>query len=250
MKSPSYQSTPWGSTFEEFCRRAVSALLEKEGQTSYRWRKGAEPPDYFLEVNGMTIAVEMTSIHGSGEVGGEQLPWPEIEAVAAKKVRPMLRGLEVTYPNAGVHVVTLEPFPNTSDHLPEIKAGLRQYLEMNKELTKTEGERTIWRHGPARITARRVKLGATRFSTPLYLNEGRVGPLSDRIGEILGHAVRRKIDKLKGVEDPKALVILDRHLSCDLSTWREELPSESSTFFFVARVQSEVAEWVLPPRWQ
>lgn len=250
MHSPCDQSAPSGSSFEEFCRRAVSVLLEMEGHTPYCWRNGAQPPDYFLDVHNMSIAVEMTSIHGRGAVGGKQMPWPQIEAEAETKVRPMLRSLEAAYPKAGEHIVTLEPLPDTSNHLMAIKAAVMKYLEMTKELSETAEEQTIWHHGAACIKARKVKPGATRFATPLYLNEGRIGSLDYRLEEFLAQAVESKIDKLVPVKDPKALVILDRYLSQrDLSIWREALPREASTFAFVARVQSEVAEWVLPPPW-
>lgn len=230
--------------------RILSQLLDKEGHTPYHWRPGTEPPDRFLDVHAMTIAVEITSIHGSGVVGGEQLPWPQIEAEIEKKVRPMLRCLETDHPNAGVHLVTLEPLRDTASYLPAIKAALSAHLERTIDLSETKRDETIWRHGPARITAKKVKPGETRFATPFYLNEGRSGRVDHRLEELFHDAAKGKLEKLAEVAAPKALVVLDRYLSQrDLLSWREALPPEASTFVFVARVQSEVAEWVLPPRW-
>jgi hypothetical protein len=229
---------------EELCREAVSRLLQQRGIEDL-WKEGTEPPDWFLEVAGQLFAVEVTSIHGSTNLGGREHTWVQLSNELAPFSKDICREVEARVQIPGWFTVNFPAIPHIKNHRSAIVEALVDYFEDSDSAPHFCGWHTVLRLERREVAVYRISEKGSTLDQRLLLTGAAISRLDDQLSEILPRIVSKKALKMRNITSPSILVILDEYrFQRSVEEWRARLPPEVSCFMAVVRVQQGNAEVV------
>jgi hypothetical protein len=230
---------------EELCKEAVSKLIKENGGSPH-WEEGPDPPDYFVEIDNVKYAVEVTSIHGFTELENKRYTWTQLSNELLDFGQEICDQIELKVTVKGSYFLSLPPLPSLKDQKSKILKCALNFFNLNSLNTGVTSKNTIFKIKNKEVEIWKVKDTGSAI-TPMSLPGGAlITRREEQLSGLLKVAIESKIQKLKGFNYPKILVILDRYgFERSKDEWKDNI-SESSTNFFksIIRVQNNNAQYI------
>jgi hypothetical protein len=224
---------------EELCREALDTLLKQRGIQGL-WKEGTEPPDWFLEVEGQTFAVEVTSIHGSTNLDGRDQTWVQVSKELTSFTNNVCSEVEGRVQVPGRFTVRFPAIPNIKTHRSAMVQALVKYFETPALTSNLHEWHTVLRLEGREVAVYKMSETGASLAPQALLTGTAISRLDNKLSEILPVVVLRKAQKMAKIDYPAILVILDEYgFQRSIEEWQARLPPEASRFMAVVRVQWE-----------
>lgn len=235
--------------FEEICKRSFDTYLSTNvGAGHVAWRRGEDPPDYYVRVDGVTYAVEVTTVMEMVMVDSTQFPVASIvrsvyDLACEVEKQALLEGAL-----RGHYAITIpRPIPNFTRLRPRMKERALDYIRRTKVEVSAAPEVILeWRRHEC--TIQKASDSSPKVST--------VGPMT-AVGfevefkreacRLLDIAITTKADKLSHLSLPRILLLLNEYHIVDSRHYKECIPTLTSLddFHTVFIVEDEATGYVL-----
>jgi len=230
------------SKIEELCKNSFEKnLKDKFGFKNINWELGDEPPDYFLYLNNRKYAVEVTTIMESIELYDKKFPIATIYISLINLVKEIKdESIKRGYLNGNYGIAFNKPITNLISHRQTIKENAIDYIRTTKE-EESARPQYIFRE-------ERENISILKLSDKIN-NVGNIGPprakwhpkAKEEGFSLLKERIYTKTYKLKDIEMPKILLLLNHHLFLDLKDYEDfELTEEiEHNFKIISIIQNE-----------
>jgi len=227
---------------EEFGKSKFDEFLKSLSlDNNLTWEKGDEPPDYYLYINGNKYAVEITTLMEKVSIGDNIPPIPTkgIEG----SLRSFVKNVEETakkngYLNGVYTVSFLRHIHGFKEIKEELKNSLLEYIKNTKNL-ENHPEKEVFRqriggicdisknHNKSnRVDSNGIRLGWGEVDSYKLPKE------SDVSYQLLKERIDNKMGKLKKINEPKILILLDNYHFAESEVYRNNILHISSIDFF------------------
>ena len=229
---------------EEMGRKALDSLLREYGEDR-EWTKGTEPPDYYLNFKGRRLAVEITSIHGFTDLNGRKYPWIELEKHLLPFGDDICAKIESKVRVDGCFFITFPSIPSLEKRKAEILRGLTGYFQTEACETDRISSQAVLRIEGREVSVMKISEEGSGLIAGTLPTGAFITHREDQLQELLTGAIETKSKKLRKIEEPAILVILDYYgFQRGIDEWRERLSNEAPNFEAIVRVQGGEAELV------
>src|SRR6266545_1912435 len=209
---------------EAMARDAFAASLRAAGVLEARWRRGKEPPDYYLRVGPAAYAVEVTRIMDKHAVGGSSHSTHGVRAALQELSQRVDREALGAGVLSGTYCMTLAPVPNLRGIARELVAGPRVVL-----LPLPLGRKIAIQ----KVAASPNHVGAVMLIGPVK----RAHVVQDDLRRLIRESLERKRARLARVRLPRVLLLIDSYVYGDLEHWRAAAAQlDLAGFHTVARI--------------
>ncbi len=216
---------------EELCKSRFENFLKGSSTTGpLSWEDGGEPPDYYLTIDGIRYAVEVTIVMETLEVGTSTMSTKAVMASLGNfvdEVELIARKQSILH---GTYVVLFsKPITNFRDVKDTIRNALLAYIESTQVLGKAP-QQVIFKRGRQTCSIEKIHSQADRIHKPGPTNGKREGDAALEICELLKNKLDEKLYKLRNVQPPKIVLLYDAYLFADPSMYRDCTSVLSSLF--------------------
>jgi hypothetical protein len=237
---------------EEFCRGQFDTFITQfVAPSEVAWEEVAqrdEPPDYYLLLGNTKLAVEVTTLVELDSVGtSSPLPHFQIRRVLEQFVDKIEetakeRGLQ------GNYLVSFSaPIDNFAAVQDEIQHKLLEYIWSTRGLEtaslKIVFERVVSQQRPQQCGIQKLGSKRNRVVTGGPIWPKWEGEAAQGICDLLRESLNAKADKLKGIEEPRILLLLDEYPFADRQMYESCVHRLSSLVHFhtvfIVRDQNE-----------
>ena len=233
------------SESEEFCKDSFDKYLKKViSASTIFWKEvEKEPPEFYLSVNGMVYAVEVTILMQKVDVRAKKdLPVgivrdllnkfviDEVEAVA--KVNSWLQGTYL--------VSFSKPITDFAKHKDLIQSNLLDYISAT-QAANIAPPKLVYKHNRQKCLIEKVhdeenKVGMGGPVISRWENETLV-----EVKQLLDNRLDEKQYRLRNITHPKILLLHDKYYFADLEVYEACIPTVSSlesfhTVFIVGNI--------------
>lgn len=224
---------------EEFAKEAFSRFLKARGVGGFTWNLGSQPPDWFLELDGVRYAVEVTQVMEFLTIGERRLT--ERGAVEALK-----RFLDNTEREAlkmkilhGLYCVHMTPLPDFSAITEKLQERLFAFIESTANVERTEIVK-IWRGRKGQHWfVQKVRSGGAGLAETMSIGGVKwEAEISSELRGLIAAAVERKLTAAQQLDFP-VLLLVDAYHYADPKLWSSLLADmDAQPFHTIARVFS------------
>ncbi|HXV63934.1 MAG TPA: hypothetical protein VEK15_24760 [Vicinamibacteria bacterium] len=226
---------------EEYCKDTFSTFLARHfAGSQVSWSEvpqNEEPPDYYLTIDGKRYAVEVTSLIDDVIIG-ESVRMSNVGARRSLVTlcEDMKRNLAERGLLFGAHVMTLQPIEGLRDLRPLIEKRVIEYVQRTR-FEKAAAREVLVRKGRARIAIQKHHDQSDQLYWVISGGAKWEGQMRHDIARLLEEALRDKRRKLREVETPIILLLLDRYHHGSAEMWKDAADdSEFGGFQIVARI--------------
>jgi len=205
---------------EQFARTCFDRHLKALGLKGVRWRKGRNPPDYYLTAGSFSFAVEVTQVMESVEVGALKVTERgALAALSALEDEIEARAREAGTLN-GAYALHLSPIPNLRTARRSLILGALAYIERTRYRDTADVE-TLARG----TRGRDISIQKIGSSTSLVGSTKSIGGAKWRVEvqreltSLLTTAVERKVTRLRRGRIPKVLLLVDAYSYAESTDW-------------------------------
>ena len=195
---------------EEMGREALSTLLKHFGAEGI-WKEGPDPPDWFLDVAGQPIAVEITSVHGSTEINGRGHTWLQLSKELLRFAEEVCSEVETRAPIEGCFVVSFPAVPRIKSQRSAIVQALTVYFETLGSTSSPGSWHTVLSLEGRDVAVYKIRDAGSSLISQALLTGAVISRLEDQLSEILFRTVSSKALKMSEIPYPAILVILDEY---------------------------------------
>lgn len=234
---------------EEFCKVAFSLHLQRQSYKEMEWRevsRSEEPPDYMLNIADRKFAVEITTLMEVEETGGFRYPSQALDISLRRFCERLERDAKKANILSGLYILGLEPIANLKVREPGIRRRIFDYMERTKAVNISPCE-TLARDGINRIDIQKWGNYKNCLAPVISRGEGTwEGEIKSAARRILYEALERKRWKLRKIQLPKILLLLDRYHCADAESWTNAAREINfDGFHAVARIWQDASTLVL-----
>jgi len=239
---------------EVLAKGGFRTLLVSVGIFDARWRRGRDPPDYYLRVNGKSFAVEVTRAMQATEVGMVRLPEHGWRAALSQFVKDIQNKAEREGILSGTYGMQLAPIPDLRRRRPELLASALRYIARTTFADTAPPEKLASvPHGHS-ITIEKVGAARDYVGAVIMIGTAKRSVQIERdLTRILTERLREKTRRLSRVRLPRILLLVDSYIYGERDHWQavaEQL--DLAAFHTVARIPDFNRCQVLrteEPRW-
>jgi hypothetical protein len=227
---------------EEFCKAQFDTFIKQFFTLSeVTWEEVAqrdEPPDYYLFLGNTRFAVEVTTLMELVSVGASSpLPHFQIHRLLEQfidRVEEIAR--EEGYLQGNYLVSFSTPIDNFADVRDGIRDKLLEYIQSTSGIETSPleivFERIIPQQRPQQCGIQKLGSKPNRVigGGPVWVKWE--GEAAEDICDLLNESLNTKADKLKGVGEPKILVLLDEYRFADRQMYEDCVHRLSSLAHF------------------
>ena len=223
---------------ESHARDVFRTMLHELGTTTQHWRRGREPPDFYLRTADRSYAVEVTRVMEVHQVGNQSSTTQGVRHalnVLARRIDSAAKARGVL---SGTYVLRLVPIPELSRREPEILERALLYISDTRDLASAPagilGLGTLARHVTIKkVDARHAQVVAGIGIGPLKRDSTVVSDLQ----RLVGASVEDKRAKLRRTRLPRILLLVDSYIYGEARHWREAVATLDLTgFHTIARI--------------
>ncbi len=204
------------NTLSEF-QKFLSQLLP---QSSFIWEdvpQEKEPPDWYLTIDGKLYAVEATTIVVDLEISPNmKIPEPKVTNTLVRFVKEVEDQAKYRKILKGCYLIALSPIANLSEHHDKLMEELLNYIQ------KTKNEIQLEKHKPFsnnQISIQKVDCDNDRVGHMVFLGVKSDRDSQDELESKIHEALKSKTNKLKGISNPKILLLFDDFHYSHISDW-------------------------------
>lgn len=229
---------------EELCKDAFDSLLRENGLEAH-WLDGREPPDWFLDIGGKRIAVEVTSIHGHTNLGDASRSWTGLSKELLAFGAGVCKEVESRISIPGLFLIPFLSTPMLKKLRKKLVTALVAYFEKDALLVDTMTPQIVLYAEGRKISVWKVNEEGCALVAQALPTGGFITSQDDQLRNLLASTIKKKAEKLKMVDKPMILIILDLYgFQRSIEEWRTRLPHETSCFEALVRVQGKDAELI------
>ena len=206
---------------EAMARDAFRNALQRAGVRDTRWRRGREPPDYYLRVGGRSYAVEVTRVMEEHTAAGVPIPTHGVRASLERLSQAIEREALRAGILSGSYGMTLAPVPNLRCVAPQLIAQALRYIGATRLVA--HAPRTILVALPQgrKIAIQKVGASPNRVAGIMLIGPVKRGPLvQQELIRLLSECLERKRKSLSRVRLPCVLLHVDSYVYGELAHWR------------------------------
>ena len=232
---------------EDFARETFERFLKARCHGGTLWSTGGEPPDYDLEVDHVSYAVEITQIMGSIELAGQHISArATIESLRRFVSAVEWRAVDLGILTGGYHLHVC-PVPNLRQVAEELTSRILTYVAATTSGRATE-PKVLWR-GRRGQSWRLARVSEERqYIAPTFSVSGvkRQGDINADLGRIISTTLTSKARKLAGITRPVIVLLIDAYHFGDEDNWMAAVRDATwEPFHTVVRVFGEYGCQVL-----
>lgn len=219
-------------------RDAFGASLRAAGVLDARWRRGREPPDYYLRVGPAAYAVEVTRIMDKHAVGGFSHSTHGVRASLQQLSHTVEREAFRAGVLSGTYGMTLAPVPNLRSVGPGLVAGALEYIEATRALAAAPRVVLLPLPQGRKIAIQKVADSPNRVGAVMLIGPvKRAHVVQDDLRRLIRASLERKRARLSRVRLPRVLLLIDSFVYGDLEHWRAAVAQlDLAGFHTVARI--------------
>lgn len=223
---------------EAMARDAFRQALRVAGVVDMGWRRGAEPPDYYLRVGRTSYAVEVTRVMERHAVGSLSLPTHGVRASLEELPRAVERAALRAGILSGSYGMTLAPVPNLRAIAPQLIAGALRYLGATRFASEAPRELLLGLREGRKIAIQKVACAPDRVGGVMFIGPvKRAHRVHQDLVRLLGESMAKKAARLARVRLPRVLLLVDSYVYGELDHWRCAISALDVTrFHTVARI--------------
>lgn len=197
---------------EELAKSAFTKFLNtRPEQYKITWvavPQEFEPPDYYINIEGMRYAVEVTAIIDQIEINGRAYSSLDISSSLRKFIDELEAIVKSKNMLRGGYAVGLSPLSNFPDRRGELLTKLLKYIERTQDMVKAD-EEVIIKSGYEYVSIQKLDdkesyVGEIISFTPRYKSES-----LEELSASLIYTLQYKTTKLSKISGPIILLILD-----------------------------------------
>lgn len=119
--------------YEERCKNAFNTFLRLHyTDNNIVWSEGDEPPDYYLELSGTKLAVEVTSIREKAKLGNNRLDHLKIDISIKRFIDDIQKNAMAAGFLNGAYIVRYKPISDFGKQKQAISIQIKDYLQRTK----------------------------------------------------------------------------------------------------------------------
>jgi len=219
-------------------RDAFAASLRAAGVLEARWRRGREPPDYYLRVGPAAYAVEVTRIMDKHAVGGSSHSTHGVRAALQELSQRVDREALGAGVLSGTYCMTLAPVPNLRGIARELVAGALEYIEATRVLVAAPRVVLLPLPLGRKIAIQKVAASPNHVGAVMLIGPvKRAHVVQDDLRRLIRESLERKRARLARVRLPRVLLLIDSYVYGDLEHWRAAAAQlDLAGFHTVARI--------------
>jgi len=223
---------------EVFAKQAFQVFLERAGFPSSRWRRGREPPDYYLRVAERRYVVEVTRAMQNTEVGGVKRTehgWRAALTDFAKRVERRAKAEGIL---SGTYGMQLVPVANFWQLEPGVIGAALEYVRETQDAETASRLHLASGSGGPSLTIEKVGPKPDYVGGNISIGHAKRGVQIRRdLTAILNERLHEKRTRLARTRLPRILLVIDSYLYGEAAHWCEVASQLSfSGFHTVARI--------------
>lgn len=247
---------PSTSELEEVCRQSFDSYLRSSGARQVAWRKGEDPPDYYVRVDGITYGVEATTVMEMVTVDSMQFPVASIHAAIHDFVGEVERQALLEGTLSGHYVIAV-PRPLASFARFRSRLTERALDYIRRTTHEDSGSAGVLLHQAGGDWTIQKAIGSLCTVSTI----GPITALGFEAGfkqeacRLLEMVITRKARKLAHLSVPSVLLVLNEYRIIESWHYQECVPGLASLedFHTIFIVDDEAAGYVLSSKgagWQ
>ena len=218
------------SDSEEFCKTMFDIyLMGLFPDSSIFWedvKQKDEPPDYYLFVDGIKYAVEVTRLMWKINVGANN-PLPP------RTIRDLLREFVVEVESTAraqnyLHGVYLVIFPKPIDNFESVRSSIQSellnYIQQTQRVINAPSE-LVYKNGRQKCVIEKMRDDENKVNMGGPSFGKREGEIFDDTKQLLAERLSNKEIKLKNINYPKILLLHDEYPFSDLEAIKANILS-------------------------
>ena len=219
-------------------RDAFRVSLRAAGVLDARWRRGREPPDYYLRVGLASYAVEVTRIMEKHAVGGSSHSTRGVRASLEQFSQTVEREALRAGVLSGTYCMTLAPVPNLRGIGPGLVAGAVEYIEATRVLATAPRVVLLPLAQGRKIAIQKVAASPNHVGAVMLIGPvKRAHVVQDDLRRLIRESLERKRARLSRVRLPRVLLLIDSFVYGELEHWRAAVTQlDLAGFHTVARI--------------
>lgn len=223
---------------EAMARDAFRQALRAAGVGGMGWRRGAEPPDYYLRVGGASYAVEVTRVMERHAVGSLSLPTHGVRASLEELARAVERAALRAKVLSGSYSMTLSPVQNLRAMAPPLINGALRYIAETRFVSEAPRAILLVLREGRKIAIRKVGPSPDRVDGVIFIGSvKRAHRVHQDLVRLLGESMAKKAARLSHVRLPRVLLLVDSYVYGELDHWRRAISEvDVMGFHTVARI--------------
>jgi hypothetical protein len=200
------------SKIEEFCKDQFNQYLTNELHfTGIVWEDGEDPPDYYVDIGGLKLAIEVTTIMESVCIEGRTLPsvtvtdslWRIVEeAEKEAKNQGILHGVYTVHFRSHIS--------NMRKKRPIIIRSILSYI-LQTQSVATAPEEVFELDDTYLCAVEKLEDGANMIAPTGPDDAKWEGEIREQVCELLQARINEKVYKLRNCTLPKALLLYDAY---------------------------------------
>lgn len=225
--------------WSELCaRRALGRYYRTRGVATY-WQRGSEPPDWWVDIDGVRFAVEVTRAFGSVEPAGHEGNRPaEQQWAFFRNLGREINALVAGIPGAGSHYLHMHSMVVSATERKELLDRVRQYVLRHLSYSEAAEEVLFRKKGRGTYATISIKKETNKGAGVGWSYSSHILPVSGpsiehELQTIVTSAVSSKTSRTVKLVEPKILVIVDTYMARD--TFWENLKVDAGPFVGVFR---------------
>jgi len=241
---------------EEFARSEFDRFLRgRTGDEKPVWDEVAqaeEPPDFYLSLGAKRYAVEVTGILSQTELGAGRVPQIGVVVSSRRFVQRIERQTRCDGSLSGAYTVTVRPIENFNDRATELEEAIANYIRKNKDAESAPAENL----GRQRLDSWRIHKVHSQSDNLyfVFLPSAKFeGEIVKELRSLITDRIAEKREKLKLIDNPKILLLVDRYSWADSEIWFKSAPTsykEFHTLFTAAHERSSFVLHTEEPKWR
>ena len=214
---------------EETCRRSFDAYLaSKLDPMDVSWLDGDEPPDYYLVVEGVKYAVEVTTIMEMVSVGSTEFPIASIVHSLWRLVREVEEEASSEGTLSGTYAVSfLWPITDFAQLRASIREGLLNHVRCT-QADDSAPPAVIFEQQGQRCTIQKFHNLSSKIGIAGPMTVGWEVEIQQEACRLLQGVIANKAHKLSQVMFPRILLLLNEYHLVDRAYYKECIPTLTS----------------------
>lgn len=223
---------------ESHARDVFRTLLRELGTTTQHWRRGPEPPDFYLRTPDRSFAVEVTRVMEVYQIGNQSSTTQGVRHALNALARRIERTARERGLLSGTYVLRLVPIPDLRRRESEVVARALHYISQTRDSGSVPacvlGIGTLSRHVTIKkVHADRAQVVGGIGIGPLKRGSTVVADLQ----RLVGASVQGKRAKLAHTRLPRILLLVDSYIYGEAQHWSEAVSSlDLAGFHTIARI--------------
>jgi hypothetical protein len=204
---------------------------------AFTWHEPeVDPPDWYLDVGESRFAVEATSVTEIFTLGGTQIPSPGVYVSLASFVNDLEETARSQGILSGSYLVCLSPIPNFPQHRASLESQFMAYIKDTQNLASAP-LLFLGFIGNNEVSIQKVGGIEDRVAEAISMEAKSGGQAREELKSYLDAALATKTHKLRAVQEPTVLPILDDFHYSHVADWRTAIAQSPDRASFSAIVR-------------